>query len=366
MLLLLPVIGVCPFYVTRRHGLQTTIFTPCRNQASPYTRLLYSITQPRQSVFRWSHRTRYNTPMSALPPDPRARLVRLRSQILGVTRSLFVALPPEYTTMPRRRFPTVYLLRGHEREWLNPHEDGSRHGATVLDAYAQLRASDAIGPLILVMPGMSSADNSVPAMLTDFHSPQRAAAHPELGTGLFQRFFFEELIPTVDQRFRTIPAARSVIGFSLGGYMAVKAAALHPELFASVGAFDGSFPYARDGGQGARPAETLFANPMFDAALGRPRDLAHLDANNPVTLLLRADRPALRRLTWVIQYGPEALEPWGSNFYRGEYLLRVLASLGLRNAAPVAALPDGQHTWHCADRHFLQTMPIHWAALNSL
>ncbi|MFV9506759.1 MAG: alpha/beta hydrolase [Oscillochloridaceae bacterium umkhey_bin13] len=304
--------------------------------------------------------------MPELTYDPRARLVRLRSQILGVTRSLFVYLPPEYATMPRRRFPTVYLLRGHEREWINPHEDGSRNGRTVIDAYEQLRADGTIGPLILVMPSMASNDNAVPAMLTDFASPQFAAAHPELGTGLFQRFFFEELLPTVDRRFRTILSARSVIGFSLGGYMAIKAAALHPELFVSVGSFDGSILYARDGGRGARPAETLFADPMFDAPLGRPRELAHLDANNPVTLLLQADRAALRRITWVIQYGPEAIEPWGSNFYRGEYLLRVLASLGIANAAPCAALSDGEHTWRCADRHFIQTMPIHWAALQHL
>jgi S-formylglutathione hydrolase FrmB len=296
--------------------------------------------------------------------DPRARLVRVRSQALGLTKGLFVYLPPEYAAAPRRRFPALYLLRGHEREWVNPREDESRGGATVIDVYERLRAAGAVGPLILVMPGMASADNAVPGMLTDFRGPELASGAPGVGSGLFQRFFFDELLPAVDQRFRTIPAARAVAGFSLGGYMAVKAAALRPELFVSVGAFDGAFPYAADGGRAARSGDGLFAPPMFDAPLGRPRDPAHLAANNPICLLLRADPAAIRRITWAIQYGPEQIEPWGSNFYRGEYLLRVLRSLGVENAAPCAALADGQHIWRVADHHIEQTLPIHWAALS--
>ncbi len=113
----------------------------------------------------------------------------------------------------------------------------------------------------------------------------------------------------------------------------------------------------------ARPGDGLFAPPMFDAPLGRPRDLAHLLANHPIALLLRADPTALRRLTWVIQYAPEALEPWASNFYRGEYLLRALATLGIANTAPVAVVAGARHSWQSADRHIEQTLPIHWAAL---
>ncbi len=295
--------------------------------------------------------------------DHRARYVHLQSRTLGLRKGLYLYLPPEYASEPRRRFPALYLLRGHEREWLNPHEDASRGQATVIDVYERLRTAGTIGPLILVLPGMASDDNAVPGMLTDFRRPDLAAASPGIGSGRFASYFFDELIPTIDHRFRTIPAARSIAGFSLGGYMAVKAAALHPELFASVGAFDGAFPYASDGGHTARPAETLFAQPMFDAPLGRPRDRAHLEANHPILLLLRADPAALRRITWLVQYGPERIEPWGSNFYRGEYLLRVLASLGISNAAPVAALADGQHTWHWADRQLEATLPLHWAAL---
>lgn len=298
------------------------------------------------------------------PHDPRVSSARFHSHILGVPRGLHAYLPPEYAAAPERRFPALYLLRGHEREWANPHEDDTRQG-TVVDVYERLRAAGAVGPMILVMPGLSSDDNAVPGMLTDFRSPELAAHAPGIGTGRFQRFFFEELLPFVDGRFRTIPAARALAGFSLGGYMAVKAAALRPELFASVGVFDASIPYTTDGGRAARPGDGLFAPPMFDAPLGAPRDPAHLSANNPVALLLRADPAAVRRIVWMVQYGPEAIEPWGSNFYRGEYLLRALAALGVRNAAPVAALAEGSHTWRTADGHVEATLPAHWRALQS-
>jgi S-formylglutathione hydrolase FrmB len=296
--------------------------------------------------------------------DLRASSVRLHSHILGVAKSLYVYLPPEYATAPHRRFPALYLLRGHEREWINPREDESRQG-TAIDLYERLRAAGAIGPLILVMPGLSSDDNTIPGMLTDFRSPELAAHSSGVGTGRFQQFFFDELLPFVDGRFRTVPGARALAGFSLGGYMAAKAAALRPELFASVGLFDASIPYASDGGRAARPGDGLFAPPMFDPALGRPRDPDHLAANNPICLLLRADRAAVRAISWMVQYGPEQIEPWGSNFYRGEYLLRALRCLGVENAVPMAALPHGQHTWSVADSHLEETLPLHWRALSA-
>lgn len=294
--------------------------------------------------------------------DPRVSSLQFHSHTLGVARGLYIYLPPEYQAAPSRRFPAVYLLRGHEREWVNPREDDTRQG-TVVDVYEHLRAAGAVGPMILVMPGMSSDDNAVPGMLTDFHSPELAADAPGLGTGQFQRFFFDELMPFVDGRFRTAPAARALVGFSLGGYMAVKAAALHPERFAGVAVFDASIPYVSDSGRAPRPGETLFAPPMFDAPLGRPRHPAHLAANNPITLLLQADANALRRITWVVQYGPEQIEPWGSNFYRGEYLLRALATLGIQNAAPTAALDEARHTWHSADAFAAIALPLLWPAL---
>lgn len=302
--------------------------------------------------------------MSEPTYDPRARLIHVPSAALGLAKPCYLYLPPEHAD-PGRRLPALYLLRGHQREWVNPAEDESRGGSTVIDVYERLRAARAIGPMILVMPGLASDDNAVPSALADMAEPERVAG-PGIGRGAFRRYFFDELIPHVERTFGAAPGARAVAGFSLGGLMAVAAAALHPERFASVGCFDGTILYASDGGRAARASDTVLATPMFDAALGLPRRPAALDAINPVALLVRADRAAVRRLAWAVQYGPEAIEPWGSNFYRGEYLLRALGALGVANAVPIAALPDGRHTWQAADRHIEETLPIHWRALRRL
>jgi hypothetical protein len=102
---------------------------------------------------------------------------------------------------------------------------------------------------------------------------------------------------------------------------------------------------------------------MFGPAWGDPRDLRFIAANSPANLILRGDAAALKNITWMLQYGPQSREPWSSNFYRGEHMLRCLRRRGLQNALPVAALPDGEHTWHIADRHMGEALPIHWKAL---
>src|SRR5262245_16390536 len=91
--------------------------------------------------------------------DPRVRHLRIFSPALGVEKGCYIYLPPEVQRNRALRVPSLYLLRGHEREWINGAEDSSRGGRTLIDVYETLRASGQIGPLILVFPGISSDDN---------------------------------------------------------------------------------------------------------------------------------------------------------------------------------------------------------------
>lgn len=65
--------------------------------------------------------------------DPRARLIEWPSTVLGVSGRMYVYTPPEYRP-DGPPLPVVYLLRGHEREWVNRSEDDSRIG-TAIDVY---------------------------------------------------------------------------------------------------------------------------------------------------------------------------------------------------------------------------------------
>jgi hypothetical protein len=295
--------------------------------------------------------------------DPRAQYVAFYSAALGIYKSFYVYLPPDLA--PGQRAPAMYFLRGHEREWINPREDDSRGGATVIDVYERLRASATIGRLILVFPGLASDDNRVPSVLSNMLAPQRANGSLGLGSGRFADYFFDDLIPYVDTHFPTIPAGRSraVLGFSLGGAMAIAAAARRPDLFAAAGAYDGTFLYAVDRGRRVRRNDPVIRNPMFDAAWDVPRNTRFIAHNSPANLILRGDSAALSQVTWIIGYGPERHEPWHANFYRGEHLVGCLRARGLANALPHERFPDGDHTWRTADAFAELTLPIHDRAL---
>jgi S-formylglutathione hydrolase FrmB len=294
--------------------------------------------------------------------DPRATQVTFYSPALGVRRSFFVYVPP--TLGAGQHAPALYLLRGHEREWLNPAEDGSRGGVTAIDVYERLRAAGRVGPLVLVFPGTTSDDGRVPGLLTNMRAPELAGA-PGVGTGRFEDFFFDDLLPYVDAHFPTLRDGRrrAIMGFSLGGVMAAKAAIRRPGSFACVGAYDGTFLYAADRGRRVRVRDRVLHNPMFDPVFGVPRDIPFVAANSPASMALRADPATLRRITWAVGYGPEEQEPWNANYYRGVYFAECLRARGVENAFAEGVLAGGDHSWRSADLFLARTLPIYDAAL---
>jgi len=294
------------------------------------------------------------------PYDTRARLLELRSKILGVPKRFYIYTPPGYNS--KEPLPALYMFRGHEREWINPHEDLTRAGRTIIDVYEELLAVDMVGRMALVFPGVSSDDNSVPGLLVNFRQPE-LTTKSGIGTGQFEDYFFHELIPFVERHYGVDPDRRSVEGFSLGGFQAVKIAAQHPHLFRSVGAFDGTYFWddRRKADQIAR-SDALFPKPFFDPAFGVPRDGRYGAENNPINLVRNGNSKALQRLTWIIEHGPRSAEPNQSNYYRGERLLRVLRDQGIENQG-CGAIADAIHTWHWNHEHMRHALPLHWQAL---
>jgi S-formylglutathione hydrolase FrmB len=260
----------------------------------------------------------------------------------------------------------LYLLRGHEREWLHVDEDGSRHGLNVLDVYERLLYKGQVGPMILVMPGITSDDGAVHGLGVDLLKPWLGRQAAGIGTGQWERYLRQDLLHLVDSHWRTLPdgAHRGVDGFSLGGAIAVKLAAKYPGLFRTAGAYDGTFFFTSADGMSVKADDSVLANPLWEPAFGNPRNLAHATANSAANLIARAAAEPLRRITWMIQYGPEFVEPFGSNFYRGDHLQATLARRGIPNALAPGVLVDGEHTWRTADRHMATTRPIHWQVLS--
>lgn len=295
--------------------------------------------------------------------DPRVQTIIIRSTALGIPKRFFVYTPPGFKRT-KSSLPALYLFRGHEREWVNPREDGSRQGRTVIDVYEELLTAGAVGPMLLVFPGISSDDNTLPGLLVNFKQPPSQAV-PGIGNGRFEDYFLRDLLPYVERYFRTSSSARSVDGFSLGGFMATKIAAQYPDQFASVGAYDGLFFWDDPGDpHSIATTDQTFRNPIFDPAFGAGanRDRRYAATNNSSNLVRNGDAARLQQLAWLIEYGPKHSEPDDSNFYRGDHLCTLLQQKGIENRGR-GEIKTGTHTWQCADEHMRYVLPLHWQAL---
>jgi enterochelin esterase-like enzyme len=295
--------------------------------------------------------------------DIRAQKVTLTSTVLGVTKEFYVYTPPNYSTQTTWRYPAVYLFRGHEKEWINRNEDATRGNRNVIDVYEDLLTAGDVGPMILVFPGISSDNNAVSGMLTNFRMPE-LTGESGVGTGRFEDYFKDELVPYVDSHFRTVAnrMGRGVDGFSLGGYMSAKIAAKYPGMFRTVGLFDGTHFYADSSCQNVDEVrDQTYQNAMFDPVFGKPRDNAYAAQNNGPNLVCNSTPEQMQSLYWMVQYGPVTSEPNNANYLRGEHLMEKLTAKGVTNH--VTNVLEGGHNWNTADEHMRLTLPLHWQEL---
>ena len=286
--------------------------------------------------------------------------IRIDSKALGGSKTVNVYLPPGYERS-NDRYPVVYLFRGHEREWVNPEEDGSRKGRTAAIVADDLINAGAIGPVLLVMPGLAADDNRIPGLGINFVQPE---LEPAVGPGRFEDFMVREVVPAVDAQFRTLADRqhRGVDGFSLGGLTAVSLGLRFPDLFSSVGAFDGTMFWAG----ATRPdgsRDSLAEHEMFRAAFGAPVNVERFRQVNPLDLVETVPASTLEALSFHIHSGPEAAEP-AANFYRNQALLEKLKARGVTNSFEPFALEGASHNWWWADEHLKLSLVRHMAAFS--
>ena len=158
-------------------------------------------------------------------------------------RDLFVYLPPGYES-GGERYPVLWVLTGFTgrgRQLLN---DGAWAPA-LNDRMDALIESGRCGPAILAMPDC----------FTHLGGSQYVNSE---GLGRYEDYLVRELVPLVDERFRTRPGARhrGVVGKSSGGYGAITLGMKHPDVFSAVACHSGDmyfeFCYTRDFGPGLR------------------------------------------------------------------------------------------------------------------
>jgi S-formylglutathione hydrolase FrmB len=150
----------------------------------------------------------------------RIETIQFQSKLINATLPYSVVLPTDYDTSPTSRYPVLYLLHGltgHYSDWLSR--------TNLADYAAQYR-------LIVVTPEGN-----------DSWYIDSAGAPSEK----YESYILKELIPDVQQRYRTIEAryGRAIAGLSMGGYGAVKFGLKSPATFVFAASMSGAFGVTR-------------------------------------------------------------------------------------------------------------------------
>ncbi len=134
------------------------------------------------------------------------------SKVLGEKRTIMVALPESYAKS-QARFPVLYLTDGETHFF---------HTAGTVDFLAGAGRAPA-----MIVVGVTNTDRNRDLSPT----PSKEAGFETAGgADKFLKFFEEELIPTINQRYRSAPY-KVFAGHSLGGLLAVHSYLSRPGLF---------------------------------------------------------------------------------------------------------------------------------------
>ena len=158
----------------------------------------------------------------------RVETVRFQSKLIGAQLPYNVILPADYGTSKTTRYPVLYLLHGltgHYTDWVSR--------TNIADYAVQYR-------LIIVMPeGNDSWYTNSATVITD----------------KYETYMIDELIPDVQQRYRTIEAryGRAIAGLSMGGYGAIKFGLKSPATFIFAASMSGAFGVTRFTEQDGNP-----------------------------------------------------------------------------------------------------------------
>ena len=137
-------------------------------------------------------------------------------------RPLWVYLPPGYDDEPERHYPSVYMIQGLTGQ-LDMWRNRSAFRLNFPELADQLFGNGEAPPCILVwVDAWTSYGGS-----QFLDSP---------GTGRYHTYLCDEVVPWVDERYRTLPAAehRGIAGKSSGGYGAMVTPMLRPDLFGGL------------------------------------------------------------------------------------------------------------------------------------
>jgi predicted alpha/beta superfamily hydrolase len=155
---------------------------------------------------------------------------QIHSNVLNETRALLIATPEGYD-QETDRYPVLYVL------------DGDENFVQAVGIVRSLAGSDRIPPMLVV--GIANTERT-----RDLTPPTQVEIENRFlpkngGADTFLRFISGELIPYVDEHYRTRPY-KILVGHSAGGLFAIYALASSPTLFNAYIAIDPMLSWNND------------------------------------------------------------------------------------------------------------------------
>ena len=234
----------------------------------------------------------------------------VKSEVLKMDRNYAVYLPPSYESSDRS-YPVLYLLHG-----ATDNHTGWVQFGEVLRITDQAISDGIATEMIIVMP---DADTKV---MGYFNVPDYA----------YEDFFFKELIPHIESKFRTRNQKRyrAIAGLSMGGGGSFMYALRHPEMFSSacpLSAYVGPLTLE----QTKSSMKRQFPN-LTDAQAD-----SYFQNYNALNLLAKGKEEDIKSVKWYIDCGDDDF------LYEGNSLMHI--EMRKKNIPHEYRVRQGGHTW---------------------
>lgn len=236
----------------------------------------------------------------------------MKSKILGTEKEYTVYLPHDYDSSDKK-YPVLYLLHGAWGNSLSWVENGNLKEITD----KSISAGEAL-PMIIVMPDARG-------VAADFGG--KNMGYFNVPDWKYEDYFFEELIPYIDDNYKTIADKnnRAVAGLSMGGGGAIAYAQRHPSYFSSAASLSGCVGYCSS--ENARKIDI-----EFDKSLGETDPTLFVEniTDNQIA--------ELKTIKWYVDCGDD------DYLYDGNIALyKAMREKGI----PLEyRMKDGGHTWN--------------------
>ncbi len=237
----------------------------------------------------------------------------LESKILKGERKYAIYLPPDYDTS-QRSYPVLYLLHGagdDQTGWV-------QFGEILHIADQAIQAGEAT-PMIVVMPDANTGRRGY------FNTPD--------GKWRYEDFFFEELMPHVEQNYRikTEKRYRAIAGLSMGGGGTFMYALHHPELFSSA------CPLSASAGPLSIEDTEKWLTNRGEETYTENQVKSYYENHSALHLINTIDADKIKSVRWFIDCGDDDF------LYEGNSLIHI--AMKKKNIPHEYRVRDGAHSW---------------------